>query len=123
MPSIGPSASPRPCAPKPPPMSLTVTVAEMNDFINGCEKGNMREVEWFLKYRPEQWGCHRRGKVGLMYAAQNGYGVVVEYLLRKEFSRYANVNATCAAGMTALLYAAKTGHPDIVKTLLEHKAS
>lgn len=104
-------------APKPPPASLSPTEQAMGDFLDACGKGNMQEINWFLKYYPTQWGCHRAGKIGLMYAAENGHNTAVKALLDAGSS----INAQDKTRACAMLYAAMNGHLETVKILHESK--
>ena len=51
----------------------------------------------------------------LIYASFNGHAAVVDYLLKKG----AEVNARTANGSTALLFAARFGHLEVVELLLQ----
>ena len=94
----------------------------MGLFLDACEKGELREVDWFLKYYPHEWGCNRAGKTGLMYAAAAGMGAVMSRLLDEKYANAADVNARDKQGMTALLYAAEGGRHFAVAELLENNA-
>jgi hypothetical protein len=121
MPGIGPPNRLPRIAPKPPPAKAgdVPCQADMNNFIDACIKGDGAEIRWFLQYYPRQWGVHCKGKIGLMFAAENGREHAVELLLAGK----SDVNAVDQAGMTALLYGMNSGKQKIVATLLEAGAS
>jgi uncharacterized protein len=107
-------------APKPPPSKAgdIPCQSDMDNFINACVKGDNEEIRWFLKYYPRQWGVHCKGKIGLMFAAENGREHTVKLLLELN----SEINAVDSLGMTALLFAAETGREKIVSQLIEKGA-
>ena len=54
----------------------------------------------------------------LIYAAYNGHQAIVEYLI----SKGAEINAKAENGMTALFFASRLGHLNVVATLLKNGA-
>ena len=106
---------------RPPPAMPADGVPPSSDmliFLNGCAKGEMGDVRWFLQYYPRYIECHCDGKTGLMYAAENGYGAVVDTLIEHG----AVINASDNKGMTALHLAAGQGQEYTVRQLLKHGA-
>src|SRR5262245_8505071 len=115
-----PPGRPIRCAPKPPPMKAGPIPAQndMDNFIKACIKGDAEEIVWFLKYYPHQWGVHCKGKIGLMFAAENGRAHAVNLLL----NRNSDIDAVDQKKMTALLYAVDAGQDKVVSLLIEKGA-
>lgn len=111
----------KPLGPRPPPSKAGDIPAQhdMDNFIKACIKGDSEEIRWFLRYYPHQWGVHCKGKIGLMFAAENGHEHTVKLLLELN----SNINTVDQAGMTALLYATQAQHPKAVSLLLEKGAA
>ena len=106
-------------------------VTAMTGLLKACESGNEATVEHLLSH-PYRANVHKQCKSGatpLFYAAANGHPGIIALLHKQRADLNAQVPAVSDAksyriitGQTPLCIAAKFGHTECIKCLLELKA-
>ncbi len=100
----------------------------MTGLLKACESGNKATVEHLLSH-PYRANVHKKCKSGatpLFYAAANGHPGIIALLHKQQADLNAQVpnakNDRIITGQTPLCIAAKFGHTECIKCLLELKA-
>jgi ankyrin repeat domain-containing protein 17 len=89
-----------------------------HSFIRQAAKGNIENVDLFIKSGMDVNSKEQTNSTALMVAASNGHIDIVKMLLENG----ANINDVDNSNSTALMHAAYTNHVEIVKILISKKA-